>query len=77
MKKQIPSDHQFDFRLLPTFDSTSVYLNHTTLLTHEANRPSLSTDCVITGCGVLFTSDKAVAADDGITVPPAPNMAAS
>ena len=78
--KQILSDHHFDFSPLPTFDPTLVYLNHTNSPTHEANRPSLSTDCVITGSGVVFTSGKVAAVDDRVTcgtVPPEPNMAAS
>lgn len=47
-------------------------------LTQEANRPSLSTDCVITGCDVVFTSGTA-AVEDGVpgTAPPALNMAVS
>ena len=70
------------FSPLPLPDKTASYTmasNYSiyTRLTHEANSPSLSTDCDITGCDVIFTSGAIVwPAVSGID-PPTPNMASS
>lgn len=67
---------------LPLPDKTASYTMASiyrvyTRLTHEANSPSLSTDCDITGCDVIFTSGAVVwLAVSGID-PPTPNMASS
>ena len=69
--------HHLPFLTRPPATLWQAFYSIYTRLTHEANSPSLSTDCDITGCDVIFTSGAVVwPAVSGID-PPTPNMASS
>ena len=59
-----------------SYTMASIYSIYTGL-THEANSPSLSTDCDVTGCDVIFTSGAIVWPVVSGIDPPTPNMASS